>query len=323
VARSDVVQRIVKLVGPSAELVSVDRGWPSLLNVQVSSGLVRVALHAGHFADRSYRDRDQLERRMQNPGQDHPVINMHGAVSAILGLWDEESRPLLVAFDASARIGKTTRQSFFAALPHLRAAAKEGWASYRTGSSEDVFAFWPEMLPAYVEMLSRGARLEADAVSSIIAAAGLGADGEELTAAERVRRATIALVRRAAFSREVLEAYGALCAMCGLDFGLVEGAHIFPASAQGSSDDVRNGLALCANHHAAFDRHLVHVHPSNHRLQLHPNLLRGASESAGCEAFVGSTLKALRLPSAVRHHPHPRMFDRRYVHFEGAYKWCA
>jgi hypothetical protein len=323
VARSDVVERIVQLVGPVAEVVTLDHGWPSLVNLQTSSGLVPVAVHAGHFAERSYRERDDLERRMQNPGQDHPVTKVRGAVSTIVGLWDEETKPLLVAFDAPPRLGKTTRQSFFVALPHLRTAARQGWTSYRTGSGEEVFAFWPEMLPAYVEMLSTGARLEADAVSSIITAAGLGTAGEELTAAERVRRATTALVRRAAFSREVLEAYGTLCAMCGLDFGLVEGAHIYPASAPGSSDDVRNGLALCANHHAAFDRHLVHVHPSSHQLQLHPSLLRGASESAGCEAFVRSTLEALRLPSVVRHRPQPRMFERRYAHFEQAYKWCA
>ena len=43
-------------------------------------------------------------------------------------------------------------------------------------------------------------------------------------------------------------AYGDRCAVCG-----VEAAHVMWLQA-GGPDDVRNGLVLCALHHAAFDR---------------------------------------------------------------------
>lgn len=65
--------------------------------------------------------------------------------------------------------------------------------------------------------------------------------------------------------------------MCGLDEGLVEGAHIYPVEAPGSADELWNGLAaLCANHHRAFDLHRVCVVPGNLRVSFHPDLLRAA-----------------------------------------------
>ena len=50
---------------------------------------------------------------------------------------------------------------------------------------------------------------------------------------------------------------------------LVQGAHIYPARASDSPDKVWNGLALCSNHHTAFDRHLIWVEPSSRRVLLH------------------------------------------------------
>lgn len=322
-SRVDAVERIVSLVGPSAKLLTVSSGWPSIVQVQTSGGITPVALHGGQFALRSYRGRDDLERRMQNPGQDHPVVRVTNAVPVIVGLWDEEDRPILVAFDAERRVGKATRQSFFGALPHLRVAASQGWTSYKSGSDEEVFAFWPQLLPAYIEMVARGVHLDPDDMAGIVSAAGLADDGKPLPAEERVRRTTTTLVRRAAFSSEVVAAYGTLCAMCGLDFGLVQGAHIYPASAPDSSDDVRNGLALCANHHAAFDRHLVYVDPENRGVRLHPKLVKGAEDSEACRAFIGTTVESLKTPQEARFHPRPEMFRRRYAHFEEAYAWCA
>jgi HNH endonuclease len=322
-SRADIVRQLLKVVGAPVRPVKIGSGWPSIVDVQTTDGQVRVALHLGKFAERSYRGRDLLERRMQNPGQNRPITRDPSAIPIVIGLWEGGGHTVLAGFDARGRVGRVTRQSFFAALPHLRVADREGWTSYRTGSEEEVFAFWPEVLPAYVEMVARGLEFDPGEVAGILSAAGLNDDGKRLLPAERMRRMTKVLVRRAAFSKDVVDAYGTICAMCGLNFGLVQGAHIYPVSAPESPDHVQNGLALCANHHAAFDRHLVYVAPESRRLQLHPRLINGAHESEACKSFVAGTFEELRTPADPRHRPHPEMFRRRYAHYEDAYKWSG
>lgn len=56
------------------------------------------------------------------------------------------------------------------------------------------------------------------------------------------------------FAFNVFKRYGTGCAICAVDVaGLVQAAHLVAKSKRGS-DDARNGLPLCANHHLAFDR---------------------------------------------------------------------
>jgi putative restriction endonuclease len=72
-------------------------------------------------------------------------------------------------------------------------------------------------------------------------------------------RATVwRIVRGAAFRRMVKDAYGRRCVVCGWGptqndqpVGL-EAAHVRPLSEDGP-EDLSNGVALCANHHALFD----------------------------------------------------------------------
>jgi hypothetical protein len=66
-------------------------------------------------------------------------------------------------------------------------------------------------------------------------------------------------VRSARFTQEVRIAYRERCAACDIGFHIgprmvgLEAAHIIPANKRGTSVDVRNGMLLCANHHALFD----------------------------------------------------------------------
>jgi hypothetical protein len=56
------------------------------------------------------------------------------------------------------------------------------------------------------------------------------------------------------FAFDVFKRYGLECAVCGLNVqGLIQAAHLLSKKQKGS-DDARNGLPLCANHHLAFDR---------------------------------------------------------------------
>lgn len=55
------------------------------------------------------------------------------------------------------------------------------------------------------------------------------------------------------FRYGVLKRYGTICSVCNFDIEeAIEAAHIIPKGSKGS-DDLRNGLPMCANHHKLFD----------------------------------------------------------------------
>jgi len=61
------------------------------------------------------------------------------------------------------------------------------------------------------------------------------------------------------FRFDVFIRYGAKCAVCNVDNKhMLDAAHIIPVDDDGT-DDPRNGLVLCKNHHAALDRDLFSV----------------------------------------------------------------
>jgi putative restriction endonuclease len=92
-------------------------------------------------------------------------------------------------------------------------------------------------------------------------------------------------IRDRAFAEAVRGAYDNACAVCGLRLDSIEGlyevqaAHIYDR-AQGGSDDIRNGLALCRTHHWAFDRKLFTI-GLNYELIWYANAARTSAYRAG------------------------------------------
>lgn len=69
------------------------------------------------------------------------------------------------------------------------------------------------------------------------------------------------------FAMKVFQRYGTACSVCGLDvYGLVQAAHL-RAKKRSGSDDERNALPLCANHHLAFDKFLWAIEPGTLKLR--------------------------------------------------------
>jgi len=111
--------------------------------------------------------------------------------------------------------------------------------------------------------------------------------------------------------------------MCGLGVGLVQGAHIHPVSAPGSHDEPSNGLALCANHHLAFDRHLVGVRPDNSEVVFHGRILEQLPGSPAIRALVNGTFDQLVAPADRGARPSAEMFEKRYQFFADQYDWLT
>ncbi len=319
--RTSLIDRLLDLVGRDiVKVFDLRDGWPSLVQIYIRDEAVLAALHIGRVS-LSGRGRDEVERRIQNPTKGRFFSAPDGAFPLILGIEEAGPRPVLVGMDAEARMSRNTRQSMFFPLRLLQQAALAGWAEHRSTTKELIISFHPALLPTYVEVRrSHLPSFPVSQVSEIVEASGL--IDPMMSPAERARRASYSLVRSAQFSRRVIEAYGGFCAMCGLDFGLVEGAHIYPVSAPGSPDEVWNGLALCNNHHAAFDRHLLWVDPTSKAIKIHPDIVQDSPRSRPCRFFAETTYPSLGAPSAASDVPKPEMFLRRYEFFENNYRWA-
>ena len=80
---------------------------------------------------------------------------------------------------------------------------------------------------------------------------------------------------------------------------------------------VRNGLALCKLHHAAFDRYFVGVTP-DYVVHVRPDLLReedGPTLVHGIQALHGARMA---VPRKAGLQPDPHFLERRYDAFRRA-----
>lgn len=189
----------------------------------------------------------------------------------------------------------------------IRASA-QGIAAGTRASGDVVVAFRPELLAAYC-LNVRAAHADTDAASldwlndlpSLVQAS--------VNQRPAVQRSFEVAYRAWDFAHRVRVAYGARCAVCGLGLGLVEGAHIVPVAWPGSTDETKNGIAMCRNHHVAYDRGLLTVSPdyeiqicSDARDKLAPTNL----DSSWLSAIDGTTLRCL--PALLSDQP-----DRDYL----------
>lgn len=293
-------------------------GWPGLARVQTSTDSKRVALHVSRVGSHS---RAPYERRFQNPAGGELVQQPRGALPILIGLASVEGEPILVAVDGSTRVGRPRRFSILFHVSVLQEARLTGWSEYESTTGEHIIAMHPRLLPAFVDAMAHGVRLDALAVSDAAESSGL-LDDEEDPPAERTRSVVSRLVRRAAFGKKVCRAYGNRCAMCGISIGLPEGAHIYPASAPNSPDSVWNGISLCRNHHRIFDLHRLWVSPDDGEVRWHPEVLLIAETEQVVRNFVDNTAPNIAMPRSAVHRPRPEMFEQRYEFVRGLYDWA-
>jgi hypothetical protein len=319
VTKADDAREIARLVESHImRVVDARKGWPAHVEVHHENGWHGVSLFVGAIS-LSGRNRDAVERRAQNPEQKErrPVLALPDTRAMVLGLWDSDkllgapARPVLVAFDPKKRTD-TTRVSLFVSLALLQEAAAVGWTQGENSMGEKLTVFVPEMMPLYLELFASGVDVN---VSPIVSASQLVDEAERV---ERARQLVARALRDARFGRAVREAYKGRCAVCGLNFDLVDGAHVVPVEADGS-DQITNGIALCATHHRAFDRHYLWVHPETLELRWHPDIL---ADLELARPLIASATARLCVPDDITLRPSSKAFDARYELFVDAYKWA-
>ena len=296
-------------------IVDLRDGWPSLLTVRLGEEEIPVSAHISVVSSMSRRPE---EIRFQNPANATPIQSVGGSLPLLLGIATSRRGLLIVGADAQRRLDHTTRFSVLFRTSLIREATDHGWASYTSTAGESIYAFLPFMFPVYVDHRRDSVSLKVEDVTRLIEASG---PIDDPTAQRRARIATSRLVRDGRFRKKVVLAYGARCAMCGLDLDLVVAAHILPVEAPGSMDIVPNGIALCENHHRLFDSHRVLIAPDSFHVHLHPILLRQARDDDVSRQFIKAISSVLRTPASVGLQPDREMLEQRYDYYGVAYEW--
>ncbi len=148
----------------------------------------------------------------------------------------------------------------------LRTAMRDGFAFVRKGNDEIAIGFRPDNILAYAlnadELHEYGADTQISSLLSRVTRFETVSEEQVATLPEE-RRRVIAKVSRLArdsdFRRKVTVAYDRKCAVTGLQLRLIEAAHILPVGANGSTDDVSNGICLSPTYHRAYDRGLIYL----------------------------------------------------------------
>lgn len=116
-------------------------------------------------------------------------------------------------------------------------------------------------------------------------------------------------VRKEAFREGIYKIYDG-CAICGSKVESpsgghnLEAAHILPKAHDGP-DVVQNGLALCPQHHWAFDEGWFHITTE------YEIIVSGDSELQGYERMNKYNGDSLNLPSSERHQPYQEFLSKR------------
>jgi putative restriction endonuclease len=257
--------------------------------------------------------RPETEYRFQITGVSTPLGGPPGSQTLLLG-WHEDLE-VFVAADAGFHREPGSSPSVQISLATLQRASVSGAiAAYRRGNGEVALGLPPKLLAAYV--------VNQRAMHDIASEQELVALLEQASAGATLTRGTLAALpperqrvllqlsvnaRDSSFRRRVMEAYQDACAVCGLQFGLVDAAHIVPVEVRGSTDETANGIALCALHHRAYDNGILGVLPDG-SIRLSEDKLAALRESgldAGAASLRGGLRPIIALPDNLADRPLP------------------
>jgi putative restriction endonuclease len=140
---------------------------------------------------------------------------------------------------------------------------------------------------------------------------------------ESFRRYLVAETKRRlhqpVFASQVMLAYSTRCAVCRIGHReLLDAAHIIADSDPRGLPIVRNGLALCKIHHAAYDRNILGIRP-DYVIEIHHRLLDeidGPMLRHGLQDHHAKPL--MQLPQRRSELPDPTRLEERYAEFRAA-----
>ena len=197
------------------------------------------------------------------------------------------------------RYNKKSTISKYSRFSVQREAAEEGISSYKDSNNLQVISFKPKYLGLYVDNFNNIHHLEPDELKILINKSDEVIEEELIKFNNQTLHIMHAQRKRdPAFKKYVNEAYNNQCAMCGIQLQLIEAAHIVPHSHEKGTDDVNNGIALCALHHTAYDRGLIYFDEEYQILINHSKMeyLEKIKLDSGYRKFQNLHFDKLQLP---------------------------
>ncbi len=231
----------------------------------------------------------------------------------VLGWWHDAD--VFAGFDYayhSAPLGESPSIQIGEAT--LRAAHLKGFAPYARNSGELAIAFRPDFLGTYIQNLESlhacgKVPAEIEILNQVAEdPAGIVVTEIQGKVAEQRRYAVLTTTRALRdlnFRDRVLAAYGDRCAMCGIQLKLLDAGHVLPVFHPDSTDETRNGVALCALHHRAYDKAFVTFDQSfkiRHNAKV-AAALKTSGHDGGLASFTHALQASLTLPPSVQDRP--------------------
>lgn len=266
------------------------------------------------------------EWRIQLTGVASPFVLADDGPTVLMG-YDPELR-LFAGFDIQKHRTFTPGSSSVQIdRTELAKAEPDGFSFDRKSNDEIAVGVRPDLFVQYclnAEGLHRYGR-EAAVLHLLNQVSAQGAaPPHELETLSEPRKRIIQEVRRlarlASFRQRVLFAYGNRCAVTRVQLRLVDAAHILPVGADGSTDHVRNGIALSPTYHRAFDAGLIYLDEES-RMRLNENQLRDLEQkdlALGIDVFKGPLGRRIFLPPDPAQRPSPDFIRRgnRFRHIQ-------
>lgn len=179
-------------------------------------------------------------------------------------------------------------------------------------------AFYQPVFPVFVLAEDRSQQeflVDPDVARGLVS---VGSPVEE-TLRRYIIRETKQRLHQPVFRATVLRAYQGRCAVCRLGHAeLLDAAHIVADHEERGIASVRNGMAMCKIHHAAYDCHILGVRPDL-VVEIRRDLLEeadGPMLQYGLKERHGQRL--LALPEARVERPDPALLELSYATFRSA-----
>jgi len=314
--KHDLLELIVKSIR--------DSGWNVLYLASIEEHPFRLQIYR---EDESYKVRIYIwnlthgggaarpidEYRIQVTGIDtNHFEQVPGEKTLILGWWDEGQ--VFAGFDVRKHAGPLGNSpSIQIRRECLQQAVTNIFSPCNKGNQEIAIAFRPDFFVEYVRTLTAlhdfGQSLDDLAVLDAVTQ-NPEINNDDIEIRDNNRRTTIVSLtkklRDVSFRKRVLTVYSSQCAVCGLQLRLVEAAHIIPVNHEKSTDETRNGLALCALHHRAYDQALLAVGDDYSVLINESQIadLEKKDQVGGLGVFRKNIRSHISLPAAITDRPH-------------------
>jgi putative restriction endonuclease len=159
------------------------------------------------------------------------------------------------------RFNKKQTISLYSRFSVQKDAVTSKISTYRDSKGQSVLSFQPDYLGFYLENLTKIHLLEdIELIELVEKSDSLNSENQDGEVDFQEGHLTITHTRYKRdprFKTIVYNAYDNRCAMCGIQLELIEAAHIVPHSHEKGTDEIGNGISLCALHHTAYDKSLI------------------------------------------------------------------